>query len=362
VSEPSEVPRTAAAHVVQVPVDLVEFEARLLALERRVREQEARDRLMLDVAGGLRRLTEALGPLLEVVGPLVESRGAPPHAPPAPASRRPLAPPRPAPSAAVRPPTHGRAVEPERLAAAQARLREAATEAVQSSSTADAAIEAVQSPSTADAAIPLPPASAPRAAQRSWLLGALRRMVARDPDEAGRLLVALLPASHLAEIGPIPRLPGPPATVARVVVKGRLRRRLGWEMAQLACELSVVSALATLVRLRVSPTRLHAAGVRLDARVALALVANAIDPRWTLGHRFTLAHVDADATYLEVRDGRRPALRGEAPAGFVQTTVRCRGRDLFPLLAGEPGAVGTVEGERRPLELVQGWFQDATSA
>jgi hypothetical protein len=187
-------------------------------------------------------------------------------------------------------------------------------------------------------------------------------MAAQDPDSAGRLLVALLPAHDLAQIGPAPGLPGPPATVARVVVKGRLRRRLAWEMAQLPCELTTVSALAKLVRLRVSPAQLHAAGVRVDPPVALALVANAIDPQWTLGHRFTLAHVDRSVAYLDVRNGRRPISGHEAPAGSAQTTVRCSADALLPLLAGDRDVSAKVEGERRLLELVQGWFQDATSA
>jgi hypothetical protein len=348
VSESTEARGVAAANVVQVPVDLVEFEARLLALERRVREQEARDELLVDVAKALRRLTEALGPLLEVVGPLVESREALPHAP---ISRRPLAPPSRVSSVAASPITEGRAVDPERLAAARARLREAA-------------LETAQPPLAAPAAQP-PPASlapAPAPGRHSWLLRALRRMAARDPDAAGRLLVALLPASHLAQIGPVYRLPGPPATVARVVVKGRLRRRLGWETAQLACELETVSALAKLVRLRASPAQLRSAGLRLDPPVALALVANAIDPRWTLGHRFTLAHLDASAAYLDVRNGWRPVVRHEPATGSVQTTVRCSAETLLPLLAGEAGVAVTVEGDPRPLELVQGWFADATSA
>jgi hypothetical protein len=324
----------AAANVVHVPVDLVEFETRLLAVERRVREQDARDELLVDMAKALRRLTGALGPLIEVVGPVVESRQVLPPAPPASMSRRPLSPSLPAPSVA--------AVEPERLAAARARLREAVTEAA---------------PPTPAALAP-----APAPGRRSWLLRALRRMAARDPDSAGRLLVALLPAHDLAQIRPVPRLPGPPATVARVVVKGRLRRRLAWELAQLPCELAAVSALAKLVRLRVPPTQLHAAGVRLDPPVVLALVANAIDPRWTLGHRFTLAHVDGSAAFLDVRNDRRPTVGHEAPAGSAQTIVRCSADALLPLLAGERDVAATVEGERRPLELVQGWFQDATSA
>jgi hypothetical protein len=138
-------------------------------------------------------------------------------------------------------------------------------------------------------------------------------MVAHDPEAAGRLLLALRPAHRLARIEPVGQLPGPPATVARVVVRGRLGRRLGWEMAQLECELTAVSALAKLVRLHASPARLHAAGVRLDPPVALALVGLAIDPRWTLGHRFTLAHREVSDTLLEVRNGARPKVTTDQP-------------------------------------------------
>jgi hypothetical protein len=186
-------------------------------------------------------------------------------------------------------------------------------------------------------------------------------MVAHDPDAAGRLVVALLPAHRLAGIEPVARMPGPPAKVARVLVRGRLRRRLGWEMAQLDCELGTVSALARLTRLRASPAELHAAGVRLDPALTLELAARSIDPRWTLGHRFTLAHRDSSATYLHVRDGARPSVSSEAPEGEVATMVRCPAGALFGLVAGEPGVAATVDGEPRPLALVQQWFGRATS-
>jgi hypothetical protein len=133
-------------------------------------------------------------------------------------------------------------------------------------------------------------------------------------------------------------------------------------MAQLECELTTVSALAKLVRMRASAAQLNAAGVRLDPPLALALVAFAIDPRWTLGHRFTLAHLDARAAYLEVRDGARPSVTTDRPRGPIATTLRCSADALVALLAGEPGVAATVEGERRPLELVRGWFADATGA
>src|SRR5205085_1388877 len=137
-------------------------------------------------------------------------------------SRRPLSPPPRVPSVGDSSASRSGAVEPGRLAAAQARLREAAE-----------APPAAQPPPDAQAGAPLAPALPP--GRRSWLLRALRRMVVQNPDAAGRLLVALLPANGLAHIEPIPQLPGPSATVARVVVKGRLRRRLGWEVAQFPC-------------------------------------------------------------------------------------------------------------------------------
>ncbi len=346
--------------MVQVPVDLVEFETRLLALERRVGDQEARDQALLEVTVALRRLTKALGPLLEVVEPPAGSQEAAQRGSTVAVSRRPLTASLLAPSVAASSVAHGGAVEPERLAAAQSRLREAVQPppAAEPPLAARPPLEAAQPPPVAQ-----PPEGGQRPpGRRSWLLRALRRMAVQDPDAAGRLLVALLPAANLADIEPIPQLPGPPAIVARVVVRGRLRRRLGWEMAQLACELRTVSSLAKLVRLRLSPIQLHAASIRLDPPVALALAAYAIDPMWTLGHRFTLAMVDASATYLEVRNGRPPALSGAAPAGPVHTTVRCSADAVLSLLAGEPDVVATVRGERRPLELVQGWFQDATIA
>jgi hypothetical protein len=301
---------SAAAPIVQVPVDLVEFETRLAAIERRMQEQEDRDRLLLGVAEALRRLTEALGPLLEAVRAPVQQAS----------------------------PANGGAqsVSTQRLALAQARIREAAVpEALEQS------------------AIPPP-------GRRSWLLRALRRMVAHDPETAGRLVRELLAAHRVARVEPVTRLPGPPATVARVVVRGRLRRRLGWEFAQLDCELATVSELAKLVRLRASPVQLDAAGVRIDPPAALALVASSIDPVWTLGHSFVLAYRGSNSAFLEVRNGARPYVGAERPASAT-ATVRCPPEGLLPFLAGGFDIAASVEGERRPLELVRQWFADATS-
>ena len=323
-SEPYEARSPAAASLVQVPVDLVDFETRLVSIERRLLEHEARDQALLGVVESVGRLTQALGPLLEEVRARAPAASAP------------------VPKLAAAPPQgigpHGLApvdaVSPDRLALAQARMREAAA--------------------------PVRPQPL-TTSRRSWLLRATRRMVAHDPEAAGLLVVALLPAHRLAGIETVPRIPGPPAKLARVLVRGRLGRRLGWEMAPLDCELSTVSALAGLIRMRASPTDLHGAGVRLDPPLALELAALSIDPRWTLGHRFTLAHRDTSTTCLQVRDGARPLVTSEAPAADVATTIRCPAGALFSLIAGEPGVAATVQGEPRPLALLQQWFERATS-
>ena len=186
-TEPAEARGIADVPHVQVPVDLVEFEARLLAAERRLREQEPRDQLVLGVAEAVLRLTDALGPMLEVVKPLMEPGGAPSRTPTpvrSPAGRVPPT----APASAAPTP----AIEPERLALAQARLREAVPLA-----------PVPREPRPALAAL----SSLPPPGRRSWLLRALRRMVAQDPEAAGRLLVALLPGHRLAQIEHIPQLP-----------------------------------------------------------------------------------------------------------------------------------------------------------
>ncbi len=312
--------------MVQVPVDLVEFEARLVAVERRLREQEERDRMLLGVAESLQRLTEALGPLLEAVGSSPAAPSAVQHAQPA--TTVPMDPPVPqAPSA----------LSPERLAQAQARMREAAA-----------------CPSSAVVPAVPPPG------RRSWILRALRRLAADDPDAAGELLAALRPAHRLAGLPIAPELPQPAVAVAPVVVRGRLRRRVGWERAQIDCELRTISALAKLARIRAAPAALQTAGVVLEPPLALKLLACAIEPRWTASHRFTIVHAESGA-WLDVRDGISPAA-GPGPRLDKPTTqIRCRPDDLLALLAGDGELVAEIEGEREPLELVGRWLERATA-
>lgn len=320
VSERSDAPATGEAPVIQVPVDLVDFEARLAGLERRLAGYEARDERLLEVIEAVKKLTEAVAPLVK---PAREAPGAP-------QGRRKAAWPLPSPHQSLPGP-----VAPERIALAHSRLR-----------------ETLFTPS------PTPvPATAPPPGRDSWLLRTMRRMVKDDPQASGRLLAALLPAHGLARVPPVQALPGPPEGVARVLVAGRLRRRIRWEKARLQCAPKVVYELAPLVRMRASPAQLLAAGVRLDPPLALALVAYAIDPAWTGGHRFAVSHRGPErVTYLSVNDRAVPAVGAERPSIPVSTTICCLDDDLFPLLCGSSPPGVTILGAVAPLELVQRWL------
>ena len=320
-SEQSEAPAVDEARPIHLPVDPVDFEARLLAVERRLDGSETRDQALLEAMEAVRRLTEVLGTLIHNMRPALEPQGgrAPEHAQMAPADFA---------SAISSPP-----VTPERLASAHARLRE-----------------------TLFSDTAATPDSLPPSRRKSWLRRALKRMAKEEASSAGGVLRALAPAHVLAGLTGPPEVPWPPATAARLVVRGRVRRRIGWERAGLQCTASALSDLVGLVRVRASPAELCRAGVRMDPYLALALVAFSIEPRWTAGHRFTLAH--ADGACLTFHDGARPSASTETPPVPVAATVCCPGPAMLAILAGE-GA--TVDGDRGALELVQGWFARAST-
>jgi hypothetical protein len=327
----------------RVPVDMVELESRLAAIERRLADYEAREQRLLELIAAVQRLTEVVGPLVK------EPRPAAPEA----AERRAPAWPRIGTGAPAAGP-----VAPERIALAHARLRETlfAGTAVEP----EAAL--ASGPEVATAPEPGPPAPVPPPGRTSWVLRALRPMVKRDPKAAGGLLRALLPAHGLAQLPPIDVLPGRPDALARVLVTGRIRRRIRWEKERLVCAPKAVSELVPLVRLRASPAQLRAAGVGLDPELAFSVVAFSIEPAWTGGHRFTIAHRGPDlVTYFTVLDRTRPVVGTEPPPAPVTTTICCLDEALFPVLCGELPLHVAVLGAVAPLQLVQRWFARATS-
>jgi hypothetical protein len=341
VSERSEAPVGEEARTIHVPVDPVDFEARLLAVERRLDSYAARDQALLEAMEAIHRLTDLAATLMKTVQPVRE--------------RKPTTPARSADFAAALPAAQ---VTPERLASAHARLRETLF--------ADTAAALPAPQVTPERLASVVPSSTLPPGRKSWLLRALKRMVKEDPSTAGRLVLALPAAHGLAQLSTPPEVPWPPATTARLVVAGCVRRRIGWERAGLQCSLKVLSELAALVRLRTTPPQLYQAGARVDADIAFSLVAFAIEPAWTAGHRFTIAGGDhlggtSRMVYLTMRDGHRPWVGTDPPPAPVATTISCDAPALLTVLSGAaPGSV-RIEGDRAALELVQGWFVRATS-
>jgi hypothetical protein len=356
------------APVVRVPVDPVELETRLAAIERRLAEFDARERRLLELIQAVNRLAEAVTPLVK------------PAAPEPPRERRKPAWPLPAPRLDAPGQASSGPVAPERIAVAHARLRETlfagppAAEAAEETEAPESEPEAVSAaaPAPAEAAplavtmgVPPPladPIDVPPPSRKSWLRRAFRHMAKHDPAAAGRLLEALLPAHALAQLSPSPELPGPPEKLAPLLVTGRVRRRIRWEKARLHCPPRAVSELIPLTRMRASVNELHGAGVALDPTLAFKLVASAIEPAWTAGHRFALAHRGPErVTYFEVRDRAGASVSEQRPSAPVATTVCCLDEALFAVLCGALPPGVSVLGAVAPLELVQRWFARASA-
>jgi hypothetical protein len=234
---------------------------------------------------------------------------------------------------------------------------------------------------------------------KAWLEKPFRTLARRDPSAAGRLLLALLPAQRAADphavaydlvLGDLAcaqvtvssasihvemaqaarppaavdfQLVGDLATVARLLVAGRLRRRLpSRRRARIRGDRRRLVALDQLVGAQLGLPELIAAGVKLDPALALTLVATAIEPGWTAGERFTIAHRDsavaAPDAYLHVRDGREPLVWTELPHGPVATVVVCPADELLGVLGGAAGSAEVV-GEERPVALVRQWLDRA---
>src|SRR5204863_5876147 len=124
------------------------------------------------------------------------------------------------------------------------------------------------------------------------------------------------------------QLLGDAANVARLLAVGPVRRRIpSRRRARIRGERRRLVALDHLVGARLGVPDLIAAGVRLEPALALTLAATAIEPGWTAGERFTIAHRDTTATapeaYPHVRDGRAPLVPTGVPHGPVPTALVC---------------------------------------
>jgi hypothetical protein len=158
------------------------------------------------------------------------------------------------------------------------------------------------------------------------------------------------------------RIEGDLAGFGRLLVYGRLRRRLSRRVARVRGDRHAFAALTRLIREPFALPALYAAGVRLDPELALRLVAGMIDPSWTAGERFTIGYEsihDEDRVYLHVRDGARARVTREPPLGPVGTTIRSPGDELFALLAGVDDAEIELRGASDPVARVREWIARA---
>jgi hypothetical protein len=242
----------------------------------------------------------------------------------------------------------------------------------------------------------------PGAASLPWLREAFARLVAADPASAGELLVALLPAQGAAWSEPIAydlvlapdgivrvtsagdgadaqiqraatprvldrvafRASGDHGQLARLIVAGSFRRRVMRRgLARVEGARAALAAPAAILDAPLDLAELHAAGVRLEPRLAFSLVASMVRPSWTAGERFSIAH-DAGSrgsalTYLHVRGGEPLTVTDTPPLGPVATTVSCGVDRLLAVLAGDASADVGVSGDPGPLLALLGWLERA---
>jgi hypothetical protein len=290
------------------------------------------------------------------------------------------------------------AVEPDRLSDALSRLR----------ANAEPRPETVPAPlpATATAAVPAAstrPAALPAAAMAATLAGPFRTLTRRDPALAGRLALSLLGLERVAYPHPISfdlvlgpgrgcvqvtssasrtdvvgdttarpldqvgfRVVGGPDRLARLLVAGRLRRRLGFGVARVRGDRDGLAALDALLALPLDLPMLVDGGMLSDPTALLSLVAAIVRPEWTRGAHFALSHRDGDAppTYLRFAGGRRPEVTPTAPAGPIATVISCAEHDLASVLTGAtvPGSAAVqVAGDTAPLQQLQGWIKRAQS-
>jgi hypothetical protein len=225
-----------------------------------------------------------------------------------------------------------------------------------------------------------------------------RRLLRTDPAAAGRLLIELLPLQPsvhpravtydlvLGEGGgcvcvtsphgdppievrahPRPReevdlrIIGDPARIARRLTAGRLRRVFGIGLARCRGRREALAALQALIATPLDLTELEPGGVHLEPASVFGLVAAMIDPPWTRGERFVLAHEQDGliTAYLTVADGHPPRATQAAPAERVATTLTGPGDQLLRLFAGRSAPGLAVRGDEGPLLAVRRWLRQA---
>lgn len=232
------------------------------------------------------------------------------------------------------------------------------------------------------------------------LEGAFRRLVKRDAGAAGELLLDLLALQRAAFAHPIAydlvlgpgrgcvrvtvgegppivqlhgaartreevdfRVTGEPARIARLLTAHGIWRRLGLRVARVRGRRDGLAALQALLSLPLDLGSLQAAGMRLRPAGVLALVSAMVQPAWTAGERFVIAHRDPEGqiVYLVVADGRPLEVSRTAPAGRVATTIAGPAPALVSALTGDQASEAEISGDAGPLASLRTWIKHARS-
>jgi hypothetical protein len=90
-----------------------------------------------------------------------------------------------------------------------------------------------------------------------------------------------------------------------------------------------------------------------------------IDPAWTVGERFTIAHRPPEATtataHIDIKDGAPPSVGEGAPAGPQDATIVCPADALLTALTREPAAEIELQGRTEVLHRLVNWLDRAQS-
>jgi hypothetical protein len=159
------------------------------------------------------------------------------------------------------------------------------------------------------------------------------------------------------------KIVGDAARLARLLAAGRIRARLGFGVARVRGRREALSALRALVQAPLALSDLHRAGVRPEPALALEVAALMVDPRWTVGERFSIAHEQHGRRtgLLHVRNGLPVAASEAWPADSADTTIACPAELLLDVLSGRDPQALEVRGDERPLGLLRGWLERAQS-
>jgi hypothetical protein len=331
-------------------------ERRAGQLERQLGGQRERSRDVYDAIGELRRMLERWGtaPVPET-GPAVDSPPPEPATPPAPGDGP---------------------VQVDRLSNALTRLRESVT-----------------APDAAPPSAVLSPTAGGRTIE-----AAFRRLVRRNAALAGELLLDLLVLQRAAYPHPIAydlvlgpgrgcvrvtvgegppsierqgaartreevdlRVRGEPARIARLLTAHGIWRRVGPRVARVRGRRDGLAALRALLSMPLDLVALRDAGAMRRPEAVLGLVAGMVDPAWTAGESFVIAHRDPEGaiTYLSVRGGRSLEVTRTPPAGRIAATIEGPADVLATVLSGAPAPDGRLSGDEGPLASLRTWIKHA---